>query len=55
MKSMVASKDKYEEWVALGSLDVNAVCEQLLEAGEDWDLNFKVCRSNVLEMGRLPL
>lgn len=55
VKSLIASKDKYEEWVALGSIDVTAACEQLLEGGEDWDLNFKVCRGNVLEIGRLPL
>ena len=45
--------DKYEKWVALGSVDVHAVVEEALHDVEDWEHNFRLRQTRERDASKL--
>ncbi|KAF0306076.1 Cytoplasmic dynein 2 heavy chain 1 [Amphibalanus amphitrite] len=47
-------KDKFEDWVALGSVDMDDLIQKRCKTSEDYDKNFRASKSKGQEIGRLP-
>ncbi|XP_069679211.1 cytoplasmic dynein 2 heavy chain 1 isoform X2 [Periplaneta americana] len=49
-----AVKDRWLQWVALGSVDLDQLAEQYLHTSEDWDRNFRASKTWSQEIAKLP-
>ncbi|KAJ9584167.1 hypothetical protein L9F63_021464, partial [Diploptera punctata] len=49
-----AVKDRWLQWVALGSVDLDQLAEQYLKTAEDWDRNFRASKTWSQEIAKLP-
>nr|CAD7453928.1 unnamed protein product [Timema tahoe] len=47
-------KERWRQWVALGSLDLDQLAEQHLHTAEDWDRNFRASKTCSQEIAKLP-
>ena len=46
-------KDRFKDWVALGSVDLEEMIEKHCKDPEDWEANFR--NSKLKRQGRLPV
>ncbi|XP_070553238.1 cytoplasmic dynein 2 heavy chain 1-like isoform X2 [Ptychodera flava] len=51
---LVTSKEKFREWVALGSLDLDQVVDEHLQTVPDWERNFKALKARGRDAEKLP-
>jgi dynein heavy chain 2 len=49
-----AVKDRWLQWVALGSVDLDRLADKYLHTSEDWDLNFRASKTWSQEIAKLP-
>jgi hypothetical protein len=49
-----AVKDRWLQWVALGSVDLDCLADQYLHSAEDWDRNFRASKTWSQEIAKLP-
>ncbi|KAM7291624.1 cytoplasmic dynein 2 heavy chain 1 [Ixodes scapularis] len=50
-----SASDKFEEWVALGSVNLEEFIEQSCSSPEDWKRNFRVVKAKSQEFGKMFL
>jgi hypothetical protein len=55
MSKLARTKDRFGEWVALGCIEVDTLCERYLKTAEDWEKNFRISRAKGQELMRLSL
>jgi dynein heavy chain 2 len=49
-----AVKDRWLQWVALGSVDLDNLAHQYLLTSDDWDRNFRASKTWSQEIAKLP-
>jgi dynein heavy chain 2 len=47
-------KDSFNDWVALGSVDIEDFIQENFKQPEDWDQNFSASKARGQDIGRLP-
>ena len=47
-------KEKFRDWVALGSIDIEDAIEQNCKEPDDWERNFRASKARGQDIGRLP-
>ena len=50
-----AVKNKFEDWVVLGSVDMEQLVEEKLHSVGDWEMNIKMVKIKGKEAEKLPL
>ena len=51
---VAGTRNRFEDWVALGSADIDVLSKECLVTWEDWDRNFKTSKAKAQEISRLP-
>lgn len=52
---LLAVKNKFEDWVVLGSVDMEQLVEEKLHSVSDWEMNIKMVKIKGKEAEKLPL
>ncbi|XP_043547742.1 cytoplasmic dynein 2 heavy chain 1 isoform X2 [Chiloscyllium plagiosum] len=53
-KRLAAALEKFQEWIVLGQVDVEALIEEHLHTVNDWEKNFKALKGRGKESEKLP-
>ena len=51
---LLAASSQFEQWVVLGSVDLNALVEHQCQTVSDWENNFKALKNRGKEAEKLP-
>ena len=52
---LIAVKNQFEDWVVLGSVDIEQLVEEKLHSVGDWEMNIKMIKIKGKEAEKLPL
>ena len=51
---LVKARERFREWVVLGTVDIDALVEQHCTKLEDWEHNFRSLKAKGREVEKLP-